>query len=262
MCTLTLAWRAFPDAPVVVAANRDEATDRPSTPPVIRDVERAGDGTSTDPTVTSRTRVLAPRDERAGGTWIGVNDDRVFAGITNRWTDSELDGERSRGLLVGNALTAPTAADAASIVRESVERATYDGFNLVIADTNDAILFEWDGTLSERHLDPGVHVVVNVGADDTFEIPAIRPDVGEQQAINARRARAELAVQDSESVDSWLLRARRILADHDYGLCIHGDTYGTRSSSLVVIRTSGDVEYDFAAGPPCETSFETIDHDL
>ncbi|MDR9382369.1 MAG: NRDE family protein, partial [Natronomonas sp.] len=54
MCTLIVAWRVFDDAPVCVAANRDEATDRPSSPPRVREGDRP---------------VLAPRDERAGGTW-------------------------------------------------------------------------------------------------------------------------------------------------------------------------------------------------
>ena len=255
MCTLTLAWRAFPDAPVAVAANRDEATDRPSTPPSIRTADTADSG-------SSGPRYLAPRDERAGGTWIGVNEHGVFAGITNRWTDAELAGDRSRGLLVGDTLRESSAAAAASVVRDAVERNEYDGFNLVVADDSDAFLFEWDGSLSETTLDPGVHVVVNVGADDEFDVPSQRSEVGEQQATNARRARDELAVRDDESVSDWMARARAVLGDHEYGLCIHGEGYGTRSSSLVVVDNTGSVTYEFAGGPPCETEFEQIDHDL
>lgn len=255
MCTLTLAWRVFPDAPVVIAANRDEATDRPSSPPAIR----PGDPTDGPET---RPRILAPRDERAGGTWIGVNEHGVFAGITNRWVDSMLEGERSRGRLVGDALTAPTATAAANIVRESVEGPEYDGFNLVLADEEAAVLLEWDGDLRETQFDPGVHVVVNVGADDDFYVPDYRPDIGDQQSTNARRARAALAVRDEETVDEWLTRASTVLADHDYGLCIHGDGYGTRSSSLIVVRQNGDVAYEYADGPPCKTPFEPVEHDL
>lgn len=259
MCTLTLAWRAFPDAPVVVAANRDEATDRPSSPPSVRTratTESTGEPGSGGP------RILAPRDERAGGTWIGVNEHGVFAGITNRWVDSTLAGERSRGLLVGDALTAPTATEAANTVRESVKRLEYEGFNLVLADEDAAILLEWDGELSETHFDPGVHVVVNVGADDEFDVPEYRPDVGERQSTNARHARAELGVREGETVGEWLTRARTVLGDHDYGLCIHGDGYGTRSSSLLVVRENDDIDYDYADGPPCETPFERVEHDL
>lgn len=255
MCTLTLAWRAFPDAPVVVAANRDEATDRPSTPPTVWESDAGA-------SVTDGPRFLAPRDERAGGTWIGVNEHGVFAGITNRWTDIELAGERSRGLLVGDALAASTAVEAAETIREAVTRDEYDGFNLVVADDSDALLFEWDGSLAETAFDPGVHVVVNVGADDDFDVPAQRPDVGEQQSTNARRAREELAVRDDESRDEWLARVRNVLGDHDYGLCIHGDGYGTRSSSLLVVHENGAVGYEYADGPPCTTHFEPVQHDL
>ena len=255
MCTLTLAWRAFPDAPVVVAANRDEATDRPSTPPAVRTAGTT-DGEPDNP------RMLAPRDERAGGTWIGVNDHGVFAGITNRWVDADLAGERSRGLLVGDALAASTATDAVDTVRAAVEADEYEGFNLVVADRDDAVLLEWDGSLSETRFDPGVHVVVNVGANDSFDVPQHRRDVGEEQSVNARRARTELTVQADESADEWLDRARTVLGDHDYGLCIHGDGYGTRSSSLVVVRSYGDVDYEYAAGPPSETAFDPVEHDL
>lgn len=253
MCTLTLAWRVFPDTPVVVAANRDESTDRPSSPPAVRSQDGAGDHTR---------RVLAPRDERAGGTWIGVNDHGVFAGITNRWTDIDLAGDRSRGRLVDDTLASETAVQALERVQERLEALEYDGFNLVLADADDAFLIEWDGEASIRQFDPGVHVVVNVGADDQYDIPERRQSVGEQQRENARRARDELSVADEETAAEWLARAKAVLADHDYGLCIHGDGYGTRSSSLVSIPETGDVEYAFADGPPCETSFQTVEHDL
>lgn len=252
MCTLTLAWQVFPAAPVVVAANRDEATDRPSSSPAVRDDDEGGTG----------TRVLAPRDDRAGGTWIGVNEHGVFAGITNRWTDSELAGDRSRGLLVDDVLGAQTSADAVGILHDAVERNEYDGFYLTVADETNATVFGWDGALTETPLDPGVHVVVNVGVDDDVDVPTARQDVGVQQAENARRARSKLERRGDESVDEWLGRARSILGDHEYGLCIHADGYGTRSSSLVIVRDDETVTYDYADGPPCETPFESVDHDL
>jgi uncharacterized protein with NRDE domain len=252
VCTLTVAWQALPDTPVAVAANRDEADDRPSTPPRVRS-EPAGSG---------EPRILAPRDERAGGTWIGVSDAGVFAGITNRWTDATLAGERSRGQLVADALAAPTAADAMAVVRDAVERHEYDGFYLTVLDESDGVVLGWDGTLTETHLDPGVHVVVNVGVDDQFDVPEYRRSVGERQAANARRARADLEGRPGESVDDWLDRARAVLTDHEYGLCVHENGYGTQSSSIVTIADDGAVTYEFAPGPPCRTAFESVSHDL
>jgi len=243
MCTLTLAWRVFADAPVVVAANRDELVGRPSEPPeVIED----------DP------RIVAPRDAEAGGTWIGYNEDGLLVAVTNRWTDADLVGDRSRGLLVRDALRHESAEDAARFVEREVEDREFDGFNLVLADETAAVLFEWDGRLSFSHLEPGVHVVVNVGADDAFDVPDVRPDAARQQAANARDVRSALTPEPGETAESWLDRAADVLADHHYGVCVHGDGYGTRSSSLVLLGEAG-ARYRFADGPPCETAYREVD---
>ncbi len=243
MCTLTLAWRAFADAPVVVAANRDEGLDRPSEPPGVVDEE---------------PRVVAPRDAEAGGTWIGYNEHGLFVGVTNRWTDRDLAAERSRGLLVRDALRQPDAETAARLAERAVRETEYDGFNLVVADANAAVLLEWDGRLRVTQLDPGVHVVVNVGADGRFTIPPHRPDAGERQAENARKVREALVPEPGETAASWRDRAADVLGDHAFGVCVHGDGYGTRSSSLVTVGPEGGT-YEFADGPPCETPYRRVE---
>jgi uncharacterized protein with NRDE domain len=250
VCTLTLAWQVFPDSPVVVAANRDERRDRPSEPP------RRAESTPT---------VVAPRDARAGGTWIGYNDAGVFVGITNRWVEGATP-ERSRGLLVDDALREPDATAAARLVERSVDANGYDGFNLVVADANAAFLFEWDGHLRVTQLDPGVHVVVNSGAalggggavTDAFVAPGDpeRADRANEQAENARTVRTALTPEPGEGASEWLDRAATVLADHEFGVCLHENGYGTRSSSL--IRLGDRDEYRFAPGPPCETAYESV----
>jgi len=242
VCTLTLAWQVFPDTPVAVAANRDEADGRPSEPPRVLEH---------DP------RVVAPRDAEAGGTWIGYNDRGLLVAITNRWIDADLAGERSRGLLVRDALRRPSAEAAGRFVEREVSEREYDGFNLVVADATAALYYEWGGTLDFRQLDPGVHVVVNVGADGRFSIPSVRPDAGERQAENATRLREALAVEPGETATEWIGRAGVALSDHEFGVCIHGDGFGTRSSSLIAVGESG-ATYRFADGPPCETEYDDV----
>lgn len=243
MCTLTLAWRAFEDAPIVVAANRDEQLGRPSESPAVRDWDR--------PT-------LAPLDVQAGGTWIGANDAGVVAAVTNRWTETQLAGDRSRGLLVRDALGCDDAEEATRLVEQETAEREYAGFNLLIADETAAFLLEWDGYLRVRNLQPGVHVVVNVGANDEFAVPPARPQAGNSQVENARKLRAHLQPEPGENANGWLDRAASALGDHEFGVCIHGDGYGTRSSSLLVIGED-DVTYRFADGPPCETDYEEIE---
>src|SRR5277367_964547 len=90
MCTL-LAVVPPPGGVLQIAANRDEFLARPASPP------QRWPGTPA---------VLAPRDEQAGGTWLGVNAHRLFVGITNRHGAAPEAGRASRGQLVAEALRA------------------------------------------------------------------------------------------------------------------------------------------------------------
>ena len=242
VCTIVLAWQVFPDTPVAFGANRDERLDRPSEPPRERQWG---------------ARVLAPADEEAEGTWVGYNEHGVLAAITNRWVDADLAAERSRGLLVRDAFGHQNAESAAQAVEQAIREAEYDGFNLLLVDEDAAVLLEWDGQLAVRTLEPGVHVVVNVGADGDYLIPGHRPEVGERQAASADRLRDHLQVEPGEDAETWLDRAADAIGDHDFGVCVHGDGFGTRSSSLVTL--GADRTYRFADGPPCETPYRPVE---
>lgn len=244
MCTLVIAWRVLADAPVAVAANRDESIDRPSSPPRSRGEE---------------PRIVAPRDERAGGTWIGYNDAGVFAGISNRWVDRELAAERSRGHLVLDALGCRDAEAATTAVQQALRTTEYDAFNLLVADSEAAILLEWEGALEVTDLDAGIHVVMNAGFDDHFRSVEGRSAAVRRQQASARDVRDALQVDADESATSWQGRAEAVLGDHDFGVCIHGDGFGTRSASTISLRSDGTVVYRYADGPPCETSFEPVE---
>ncbi|WP_367175353.1 NRDE family protein [Haloarcula rubripromontorii] len=242
MCTIVLAWQVFDGTPVAVAANRDERLDRPSQPPRQRHWG---------------SRVVAPTDEEADGTWIGYNEHGLLAAVTNRWLDTDLAGERSRGLLVRDALSHESAESAARAVEQATREAEYSGFNLLLADENAAVLLEWDGQLAVRNFQPGVHVVVNVGADGDYRIPANRPDDGEAQATNAARLHEAMVPEPGEAADEWINRAGETISDHEYGVCVHGDGFGTRSSSLITL--GADYEYQHAAGPPCRTPYRPVE---
>lgn len=237
----------FDEAPIVVAANRDERLDRPSHPPRV---------TATSPAV------LAPGDERAGGTWIGVNDRRLFAGVTNRWVSADVSADRSRGLLVRDVLESGSVEEAIEVLERAIKSKTYDGFNLLLAERKRAVLAEFDEVLRRRELSPGVHVVVNTGADGEYAVPAHRSDRAAEQGANADRVRAALEPEATETAAAWIDRASAVLADHDYGACIHEEDYGTVSQSLLTVFDNGTVTYRYADGPPCETTPEPADGHL
>lgn len=264
MCTLTFAWQTFADRPLVVAANRDEAYARESSPPAVR-------------TLDSGRRVVAPRDEEAGGTWMGYNDAGVFVALTNRWVDKP-EGDRSRGQLVLDALDAPSAEAAVRDVERDLDRRRYEGFFLLVADATACVLVTDEGGGSIHHLDPGVHVVMNVGYDTSYFVPEFRPAPAKRQAANGRRLFDHLQPEPGEAAAEWRDRAGDALGDHEFGVCIHGgepvqtngDTnpdrapegFGTKSSALVTVDDADDGAFWYADGPPCETAYERVDASL
>jgi uncharacterized protein with NRDE domain len=250
VCTIAFAWQVLEDAPIVVAANRDEALDRESLSPDVYEREPA---------------VVAPQDAEAGGTWIGVTERGLFVGITNRWTREDgapdLAGERSRGLLVRDALRADDADAAVALVREQAAEFEYAGFNLLVADRDRATYFEWDGELRGQDLDPGIHVIVNPGKNEADERAIrLRDELATVAGLDdATVDAARDATTDAPSASTWLDAATDRLRDHDYEVCLHHDRFGTRSSSLVTVDDAGAATYAFADGPPCETDYAPVD---
>src|SRR5580693_9061110 len=92
MCLILVAWRAHPDYPLVVAANRDEFHARAAAPAQW----------------WREPHILAGRDLSAGGTWLGVAPDGGFAALTNfRDPTRQLSNAPSRGSIVASTLANP-----------------------------------------------------------------------------------------------------------------------------------------------------------
>lgn len=226
MCTIAIATRYLDDAPLAVAANREERYDRPARSPDVLEREPV---------------VFGPTDLEAGGTWIAINESGLLVAVTNRAGGPT--GERSRGLLVRDLVRAHGVRDAAALARDATSSTRYDGFNLLVADPDRAIAFAWDGTLEERTLPPGIHVIVNEGCNGA---------VGKSATVRCR-----LLAAAPRTIEEWERRARTVVADHGLGACRHGDDGGTRSSSLVGCRADGSIEWSYADGPPCEVSYRS-----
>ena len=84
MCTLAILYKTAKNAPILVAANREEFFERPTLPPKIQ---------------SGSPRVICGIDQRAGGTWFGVNQHGLFATVTNRPKNVVPRDPRSRGVL-------------------------------------------------------------------------------------------------------------------------------------------------------------------
>ncbi len=254
MCTLIAFHRCFADAPLVVAANRDEFHERPTEGLALREASisnpperfgRAGAGVRS-------TRVVAPRDLRAGGTWLGISASGLFAAITNRRCETPDPRRRSRGWLVMEALAEPSAECAAERFSRLPESA-YNPFNLFVADRESAHLVTYAEGPQRRDLTAGPHVIGN-----------LHPDESSPKLERLRAQTNELARAAAPSADALADVCRTHVADSPFeSTCVHAGEYGTRSSTLLWIGAQPALRY--AEGPPCEAPYRDLTpllHDL
>ena len=123
MCTVVFLRRPGHDWPLIIAANRDERVERPWRPPARHWPDRD---------------IVAGLDELAGGTWLGINNHGVVAGVLNRpGTLGPAAGLRSRGELPLEALDHADAVAAVAALARLDARA-WRPFNMFVADNRDA----------------------------------------------------------------------------------------------------------------------------
>ncbi len=131
MCTVTIIPKGKND--FVLTSNRDESPNRTSLAPDIYFVEG--------------TKMMFPKDELAGGTWIGVSEkDRLICLLNGGFIchERKADYRMSRGVVVSDLLASEDVV--ASI--EDYNLNDIEPFTLVIVDWNISLkLFElvWDG---------------------------------------------------------------------------------------------------------------------
>ena len=124
MCSIVILRQSDSEWPIIIGANRDEMVERDSLPP----------GRHWD----QQTQIIAGKDVQAGGTWLGVNDYGLVAGVLNRMdTLGPLENKRSRGELVLDALEHEDASEALNAIVD-LEKDSYRGFNMFIADNTNA----------------------------------------------------------------------------------------------------------------------------
>lgn len=235
MCLIAFAWRAHPDVALVVAGNRDEFFARP--------------------TVAAHwwpeAPMLAGRDLKAGGTWMGVARNGRFAALTNyRDPPNQRPDAPSRGALVGDFLTRDEAPLAA-LERIAADAHRFNGFNLLAArwSGDEAGLWVVASPDASRvtTVEAGVHALSNARLDSAW------PKV--DYAVDRTSAALSAAV-DTEGLIADLftmLDDRTIAADErlpDTGIpreteralsapFIRMPGYGTRASTVLVVDRDG-----------------------
>ncbi|HMH90763.1 MAG TPA: NRDE family protein [Streptosporangiaceae bacterium] len=266
MCLLIALFQVVDEAPLIVAANRDELFTRPAvTMTVLRD---------RDP------RVLGGRDELAGGTWLAVNEHGVVAGLTNQPAPHGRDAsKRSRGELPLAFAACRSAADAVRDVVPELDPANYNPCWMLVGDRES--LFSV-GLASGRQpavtqLGPGRHVLENrpfgTPTAKTAQVTAMVAQVaGAGGPAAAADALAGVLSDHRPAVDSPPASSSppappppaappapgatgRVRPPELSAACVHTPTYGTRSAMIITVSADGPPRLRVADGPPCEVPF-------
>lgn len=219
MCLIVLAWRAHPEYPLIVAANRDEFHARPA----------AGAAFWAD-----RPRILAGRDLQAMGTWMGVSRGGKFGAVTNYRGAREPSAAESRGDLVARYLD--NGQTPAAYVAEVAGRASaYSGFNLLAADGGE-LWWCSNRDAAPRRLEPGIYGLGNLLLDSE--------DVAGSKARFAREIASPVAV---ETLFQALAPARIVAPE-----------YGTRCSTVLLAGRDGRLRYAERAFDAAGAEGETL----
>jgi len=229
VCLLVLAWAAHPRYQLVVAANRDEYHERPAAP-LAKWPEPPG--------------ILAGRDLRAAGTWLGLDPARRFGVVTNfRELQSPRPAAPSRGGLIPRYLSGSHGARQFFAQLEPAA-SEYSGFNLLLTDAASLWYGSNRAAAFARELPPGVYGLSNELLDTPWP------------KLTRVRARFEARLESSRIEAEDLLP---LLADHarspadelpNTGLpheleralsapFIVTETYGTRCSTALTLDEHG-----------------------
>jgi uncharacterized protein with NRDE domain len=234
VCLIVFALGLHPAYRLVLAANRDEFHERPSAA-LAEWPESPG--------------LIAGRDLRGGGTWLGVTSTGRWAAVTN-YRDRTPPPSRaiSRGRLVGDYLTGdvPAAAYLRSLIPRLEE---FDGFNLLAGEGGDAFWLSNRSpgpAIEPRPLEPGVYGLSNRLLDTPWPkvvrgtealTRLIESDVTEPGPL------LDILLDDVVAADQDLPRTGvdRELERALSSAFIRAPGYGTRSSTVLLISRSGAV---------------------
>jgi len=254
MCTLVILRRPRHAWPVLVAANRDEMVSRPWQPPARH--------------WPDRLEVVAGLDELAGGSWLGINDHGVVAGILNRVNSlGPAPGLRSRGELPLEALDHAEAAEAAEALSH-IDPESYRSFNLVVADSRQAFL------ICSRRGEPGAGTGAGI---EVVELPAglsmitardrNDPSSPRLRLYLPRFAAAEPPDPETGDWSAWQSLLASRIHDTEAGPAgamnvVTESGFGTVAASLIALPAAqGKGErpiWLFAAGRPGEAPFTPV----
>ncbi|MGD8836601.1 MAG: NRDE family protein [Desulfobacteraceae bacterium] len=228
MCLILFSYEQHPHYRLVLAANRDEFYDRPTAPLGFWQ---------------DHPDLLAGRDLKSFGTWMGLTRSGKIAAITNyREPETPKPQAPSRGQLISDFLIG-SDRPAAYLKQVKKEADDYNGFNLLVGDTHDLFYYSNRGGeivrlesniygLSNRQLDTQ-WPKVNNGKKRLKQLLDDHHDIPLEQLLSLLQSQDR--PPDDQLPDTGVSKEwERALSP----LFIASPGYGTRCSTILTIDRS------------------------
>lgn len=232
MCLILFAYKVHPTYPLIIAANRDEFYERRSSPVAFWE---------------DAPHVLAGRDLKEGGTWLGITREGKFSAITNYRDPATFKTDApSRGKLIKNYLCGSSNAEA--YIKKISRRADlYNGFNLICADSTG--LFVYSNRADMQRLTAGIYGLSNRFLDTPWP-----------KVVRGKKALTAAIMEKGDALEAALftiLANRKIAPDNKLpstgvdlewerilsAIFIESPGYGTRSSTVLLIGKNKWVKF-------------------
>lgn len=235
MCLIVFHFE--PKQRLLVAANRDEYFGRPSAPLHLW---------------TDGSEILAGKDLKEGGTWLGVNLRGDFAALTNvRVQGAAPANPPSRGELVKHFLNSPASIQERLAIFQQ-QAAQYAPFNLLTGNIDALYYLSNYPKVSLEPVSPGTHSLSNASLNTPWpktqlacaQLQNWLAQPSDSQSLSGLLNSTELAADALLPHTGVPLVLERILSAQ----FIRSPSYGTRASTGLILNPQGvDI---------CERSFD------
>lgn len=232
MCLIAFALNSHPDYRLILAGNRDEFYERP---------------TSYADFWKEESHVLAGKDLQGGGTWLGVNSFGKVSAVTNYRDPTNINPQaKTRGDLTRDYLVKKEHSAMIDMKRIAKEASLYNGFNvLMIEESNGYHFSNYEKKINK--LDTGIYGLSNALIDTPWpKLSKLKSDFAE--TIEGSFSHEDLLniLNDKEQAPDDQLPSTGIPYEWEKAIssiCIELENYGTCCSTVVTIDHDGVLNF-------------------
>lgn len=232
MCLINFSFQQNSQYPFILIANRDEYYKRPAEKLHWWLEEGIG--------------IIAGKDQKDGGTWMGMNKKGEFAALTNYRDLHNIKKQApSRGIIIKKFLNGEIPSDERMRYLKTQGK-FFNGFNIIYGDSNQ-LFFYSNSNEQHKNIYPGIYGLSNAVLDTPWpkvikskkEFIAALDDIDNEdrffEIFQNKNTAPENELPDTGVSLEWEKKLSSIF--------INTENYGTRLTTFVRISNKGNVLY-------------------